>query len=102
MLRNVQLFIHKGHAIDPTAASWVQWQVWSCGIMRWTKRHWGTLSPIIWTSPAHSHSTDCSTFINHSLIDATVRIFSILTASLNNQLKKDTHNHISDMSIAEY
>jgi hypothetical protein len=46
---------------------------------RWTKWHWGSYSPGSLVSPTNSHSTNCSTFINLSII-------SILTASLNNQL----------------
>jgi hypothetical protein len=37
-------------------------------------------------SPSDSHSTSCSTFINHPVIDPT---YSILTVFLTNKLKKE-------------
>jgi hypothetical protein len=36
----------------------------------WTKWHWGRFSPSTSFSPASSHSTYCSTFTNHPIIDA--------------------------------
>jgi hypothetical protein len=44
-------------------ASRVRTQVRSCGILWWTKWHWGRFSPSTSVSPADSRSTDCSTFI---------------------------------------
>jgi hypothetical protein len=37
--------------------------------------------------PATSHSINCSSFINHPIIDAYVAL--VLAASLNNKLKKN-------------
>jgi hypothetical protein len=46
----------------------VQSQVRSCGI--WTKWYWGGFFPRTSVSPANSHSSNCSTFINHPVIGA--------------------------------
>jgi hypothetical protein len=43
----------------------------------------GRFSPSTLVSPANSHFTDCSTFVNHSIINATV---SITRESFNNKL----------------
>jgi hypothetical protein len=45
--------------------------------LRWTKWHWGRVSPSSLFSPAKSHSTNCSW-----------TLVSMLTASLNNQLRR--------------
>jgi hypothetical protein len=42
----------------------VTWDLW------WTKRHWGRFPPRTSVSPANSHSTNCSVFINHPVTDA--------------------------------
>jgi hypothetical protein len=39
------------------------WDLW------WTKWHWGRFSPSTPVSPANYHSTDCSIFIDHHIID---------------------------------
>jgi hypothetical protein len=46
----------------------------------WTKWDWGRLSASTMVSPANSQSTNCSTFINHPIIEDQV---SMLTALLS-------------------
>jgi hypothetical protein len=41
----------------------VMWDLW------WTMWHWGGFSPSASVSPAKPHSTNCSKFINNSIID---------------------------------
>jgi hypothetical protein len=42
----------------------IMWVLW------WTERHWGRFSPSTSLSPANSHSTECSTFVNDLIISA--------------------------------
>jgi hypothetical protein len=51
----------------------------------WTKWHWGWFSLSTSVSLGNSNSTNCSIFINLTITEA---IVSILTASLNNKVKK--------------
>jgi hypothetical protein len=39
--------------------------------LKWTTWHWGEFCPSTSVSPANSHSTNCSTFTNHPIIQAT-------------------------------
>jgi hypothetical protein len=50
--------------VDARVQSQVMWY------LRWTKWHWGRVSPTTSVSPANSHSTNCSIFINDLIIDA--------------------------------
>jgi hypothetical protein len=73
-----------GHRL-PTTVTWLWSQVRSHGMCQ-TKRHWDRFSSYIYISPGNSHSTDCSTVINHPI--TWHYIASILTLLLNNKLKK--------------
>jgi hypothetical protein len=53
------------------AAARVRSQVKSCGIFGGQGGTGGGGSPNTWVSPANSHSTICSAFINHRIIHAT-------------------------------
>jgi hypothetical protein len=69
----------------PTTVTWLRSQVRSWGMCQ-TKCHWDRISSYIYIYLGNSHSTDCSTVINHPI---TCRcIASILTLLLNNKLKK--------------
>jgi hypothetical protein len=75
-----------GRRLSTTAARLLS-QVRSCWMCR-TKWHWDRFSSYIYISLGNSHSTDCSTAINHPITRP--YIASILTPSLNNKLKKYT------------
>jgi hypothetical protein len=53
------------NSVFPTAAAWVRAQVRSCGICGGQSGTEGRFSPSTSVSPANSHSTDCSTLIQH-------------------------------------
>jgi hypothetical protein len=58
--KNRSLAFHGGGS--DLISSHVMWD------LPWVKLHWGRLSPSTSVSPANSHSTNCSTFINHRII----------------------------------
>jgi hypothetical protein len=61
---------------DQVRSVHVVWDLW------WTECHWGRFCSSTSISPTNFHSTNCSIFANHSIIEA---IISILTASLHNK-----------------
>jgi hypothetical protein len=62
------------------------------------KWHWGGRVMSAFASLTNSHSTNCSIFINHCIIQRCMVL--ILTGSLNSQLKERTNNNNTVPSLS--